>query len=409
MRASAQVLKPKEMQMKLQREFSVRVDYGRALAGRNHVIRMVYGDSDKSFQLLPSYLYMVQQSNPGLVVKLQTNATGRFEHAIGRTHSLTQYASAEVLKSVEKGRTMTIQPISASKFEVTNGMKHYTVDLVVRKCSCLEFNLNFILCHHTTVAIRVFDFVARESDLFRSDSLVKDVNAVVRMVKDKVEAEERKRKEAEKKAAERELAPPPVKKEEVVKEEIMADNKAESKSEEEEAKGPRAPNSLNGLDMDKYSWGQSLQEVNINVSVPPGTKSRFIVCEIKKKHLKIGLKGQPPIIDGELFDPVKVDDCFWSLEDQKSVSILLTKQDQMQWWKYLVKGEPEIDTQKVEPESSKLADLDPETRTTVEKMMFDQRQKQMGLPTSDEMQKNELLKKFMSEHPEMDFSRAKIN
>lgn len=51
------------------------------------------------------------------------------------------------------------------------------------------------------------------------------------------------------------------------------------------------------------------------------------------------------------------------------ISILLTKSDQMEWWKCCVKGEPEIDTQKVEPETSKLGDLDPETRSTVEKMM----------------------------------------
>lgn len=41
----------------------------------------------------------------------------------------------------------------------------------------------------------VFEFLGGESDIFKSDSLVTDVNAVVRMVKDKLESEERKRKD----------------------------------------------------------------------------------------------------------------------------------------------------------------------------------------------------------------------
>ncbi|KAL6132156.1 hypothetical protein ACLB2K_070527 [Fragaria x ananassa] len=225
---------------------------------------------------------------------------------------------------------------------------------------------------------KALEFLAQESDFMRRPTAERDLVAIFK---------------AEVKA----------------KEEAKAETKVEAEEKKvEEKSGKRVPNKGNGLDLEKYSWTQSLQEVNIIIPVPAGTKSRDIVYEAKKNRLKFGLKGQPLIIDGELYQSIKPDDCLWSIEDQTAVSILLTKHNQLEWWKALLKGDPEIDTQKVEPEPSKLSDLDSETRQTVEKMMFDQRQKQMGLPTSEEMQKQEILKKFMSEHPEMDFSRAKI-
>ncbi|OQS04471.1 nuclear migration protein nudC [Thraustotheca clavata] len=179
--------------------------------------------------------------------------------------------------------------------------------------------------------------------------------------------------------------------------------------EEDDDDDSSPPLEGNGGKTEHYVWTQTLQEAHVSIAVPNGTTSRMVAVDIRAQTLKVGLKGQPLLVDGELHKRVKVEDSFWTLEDGNRICIYLQKENQMEWWKCVINGDPEINTKKVQPENSKLSDLDGDTRQTVEKMMFDQRQKQMGLPTSDELSKQEILKKFMSAHPEMDFSKAKIN
>ncbi|KAK0516837.1 hypothetical protein JMJ35_001440 [Cladonia borealis] len=161
-----------------------------------------------------------------------------------------------------------------------------------------------------------------------------------------------------------------------------------------------------------YKWTQTIQDLDITVAVPGNLRGKDIVVEMKKAYLKVGVKGQDPVIDGPLPHEIHPSESTWTLEPTttgKEISIHLDKTNKMQWWASVTSNAPYfLDTSKIQPENSKLGDLDGETRGMVEKMMYDQRQKEMGKPTSDEQSKLDMLENFKKQHPEMDFSNAKF-
>ncbi|KAL9129667.1 MAG: hypothetical protein Q9217_001946 [Psora testacea] len=162
-----------------------------------------------------------------------------------------------------------------------------------------------------------------------------------------------------------------------------------------------------------YKWRQTISDLDIEVAVPGNLRGKDIDVTMTKTHLKVAVKGQEPVIDGPLPHEIHPSESTWTLEPTssgKEISIHLDKTSKMQWWASVTTNAPYfLDTSKIQPENSKLGDLDGETRGMVEKMMYDQRQKEMGKPTSDEAKKFEMLEKFKKQHPEMDFSNAKMS
>ena len=216
---------------------------------------------------------------------------------------------------------------------------------------------------------------------------------------DKIQKEERRKEQEEKRKAEGKPEP---------------EKKDEEEDDNKVAAGHVLPNKEKGQTLDKYSWGQmDIKEITINVPIAKELRAKDMDIKWDSKHLHVAIKGQEPIIDGELFGVIDSESLIWAIDENnkgKNLQITFEKKEQS-WWESIIKGDKvKVDTGKITPEASNLSDIkDPELKAQVEKMMFDTRQKQMGKPTSDILQKCPQIEDFMKAHPEMDFSHTKFS
>lgn len=67
-------------------------------------------------------------------------------------------------------------------------------------------------------------------------------------------------------------------------EQAKLDAEAKTREEAEQAKLP-------------YKWTQTLSEAEVTIPIPGNLKSKDLIVDIRRNHIKVQVKGQDPIID----------------------------------------------------------------------------------------------------------------
>ncbi|XP_052200909.1 uncharacterized protein LOC127807228 [Diospyros lotus] len=72
--------KPKNIINDVRKEFGVNISYLKAWRSREKALDMIRGGAEESFQLLPSYLYMLNIKNSGTIAEIESNNESIFKY-----------------------------------------------------------------------------------------------------------------------------------------------------------------------------------------------------------------------------------------------------------------------------------------------------------------------------------------
>ncbi|KAF6019946.1 NUDCD3 [Bugula neritina] len=156
------------------------------------------------------------------------------------------------------------------------------------------------------------------------------------------------------------------------------------------------PESHNGAMRDGYRWAQTLTDCDLRIEVPSTVlKAKQVSVNIKRKHISASYIDEEnqvvELVDSDLAWDVNVEESMWSLVPKDCIHINLEKV-QERWWEQVFVEEPKINTRKIEASVS-MEHLDDGAQSAIGKLMYDERQKKLGLPTSSEQEMQNMLKK----------------
>lgn len=147
----------------------------------------------------------------------------------------------------------------------------------------------------------------------------------------------------------------------------------------------------NGAEREKYSWAQTIMDLDVVVKLPPDAKSsKDIKVVMNSGDICVACKNGDTIIKDKFPFKIKIIDSFWSISEGRLLIHLEKVQER--WWTKLLEGEEAIDLSKIDC-SRPLDELPEDHIDKVRELQWNQEQKRRGLPTSDEIRNVELLKK----------------
>ncbi|KAJ9577192.1 hypothetical protein L9F63_006249 [Diploptera punctata] len=185
---------------------------------------------------------------------------------------------------------------------------------------------------------------------------------------------------------------------------VSVENKTDDKSSDEISKkaehtenhNPTPADSYNGAVLDNYRWSQTIKEIDIQVPVPSHiTKARDVKVNVTATSISVSVKDGRAgewnvLMEGDLSWKNNKQESLWNLEPGKHVQVYLEKVKE-QWWDSLLVSEPKIDLSKIDA-SRPMEDLAQDEQMKIQELMWNQERKSQGLPTSDQLITEKILK-----------------
>lgn len=145
----------------------------------------------------------------------------------------------------------------------------------------------------------------------------------------------------------------------------------------------------NGGSTKRYKWTQTIEECSVLVGVPKTLHGKDLSVKITASSLSI--KSKKPLegedtprafLEGTLVEKIRPDESTWSVEG--GVVIVILDKIKQTFWKTIMQGDEEIDTELVDNRRH-IGEYDDATQAKIRRIIFDQEQYHKGGPTSDEI------------------------